>query len=92
MAGTDHDPEFYEDDDETADSVWARFRQADKVKTERPRDPDRMAASIVDEATSEAPGGAIRVPTGDLQVTFEGVRLKAGVVLVETPSDVTISR
>lgn len=84
---------FYEDD-EPAEKVRAAFERGEKGLTAKtPRDLNQLAASIVSEATERRVPivGAIHISTDDLQVSFEAIRLEAGAISVEAPSQVTIS-
>jgi hypothetical protein len=82
---------FYEDD-ESAEKIWATFEHGQKGVTKRPRDLNRLAASIVQDATDE---GVVMsaVPVPKLaDVTFLGGRFNSDFVRLPDTPEVTVTR
>lgn len=76
MTATNEDDDFYEDD-EPVEKIQAAFQRGEKGVTKRPRDLNRLAASVVEDAVaSSAPG--VRFDHLRLERHLESAELKIG--------------
>lgn len=91
MTATNENDDFYEDD-EPVEKIRAAFERGEKGVTKRPRDVNRTAASIVEDATGEADvTEPVAVPES-ANVTFVGARTSTDFMRLEDSPEVTITR